>query len=468
MDDPRLVVLQDFFPEARALRAAFNRLVSDPYSQDASRDGVWNYWHVPGLYTYLRADPERVLPADALRRFQHRLHQFAFRRFGFSYLSGQTLSMYVDGCEQQLHNDAANGDYAFVYSLTNWDERRFEGGETLVFGGETTAVRGRAGTSLGFYDKVPARFNQLVLFDDRLLHGVARVTGGGMSPLDCRLVMHGHLSARDIVLHTRSAADGAAHETALQTFLPRLAELERKESARAQGFFTARMKIAPDGTVSRLRPLLFRVASHAGQALPRTELLGRLGALLARTRFPATAKGAEITIPISLVGKGLFDPSHGHAARRVLSTAAPGPRAKIRSRVPFIAQTEPADCGAATLAMILAHHGRAVPLAELREATGVSRLGRSSAKNMVAAARQHGLVSRARRVSLKELAACETPAILHWESDHFVVLDGWKHDGAVIVDPRTGPAFVTRSELAARFSGVVIELMEAPPCRARC
>src|SRR5208283_5534750 len=98
------------------------------------------------------------------------------------------------GCRQGLHNDARNGRFAFVYSLTR-DQRRTVGGETLVFREEDPFRSKLAAASAGrhFYDTIAPKFNRLIVFDDRLPHGVERVEGS-MDPVEGRFVLHGHLS----------------------------------------------------------------------------------------------------------------------------------------------------------------------------------------------------------------------------------------------------------------------------------
>src|SRR4029077_6658544 len=103
---------------------------AEPYGHRAETHQIWNYWHVPELYTYLRTSPDKIRPAEALRLFHNALTTYAARQFALDAVSWPYLSLYVAGCRQGLHNDSANGRLGFVYSLTKAG-RRSTGGETL-------------------------------------------------------------------------------------------------------------------------------------------------------------------------------------------------------------------------------------------------------------------------------------------------------------------------------------------------
>lgn len=138
----------------------------------------------------------------------------------------------------------------------------------------------------------------------------------------------------------------------------------------------------------------------------------------------------------------------------------------LRRRIVPIAQSEQTECGPACLAMLLAYHGCGVPLAELRERCGTSRDGTNAAA-LLGAARSYGMTGHGCRVGLDGLAALETPAILHWNLSHFVVLESFSQQAAVIVDPAVGRRTVTATELDRSFSGVAIELSKGPGFRRR-
>ncbi len=129
----------------------------------------------------------------------------------------------------------------------------------------------------------------------------------------------------------------------------------------------------------------------------------------------------------------------------------------MRRKLPFVPQMEAVECGAACLTMVLRSYGRFVELSSVREACGVSRDG-VSAKQLVRVARQHGLQTRARRLEPKDLEGLEHPAVIHWEMNHFVLLERWTPDEARVLDPAVGPRRIRAAEFARSFTGICIEL----------
>jgi ABC-type bacteriocin/lantibiotic exporter with double-glycine peptidase domain len=128
----------------------------------------------------------------------------------------------------------------------------------------------------------------------------------------------------------------------------------------------------------------------------------------------------------------------------------------MRARtVPYVAQMEAADCGAACLASVLAYHGQVVPLAQVRSALGGAERG-VSARDLLEAARRFGLRTRGVQVEVDQLAQLPTGAVLHWGMDHFVVLQRVGRRGIAIVDPGIGPRLIPTQELLDKFTGVAL------------
>jgi predicted double-glycine peptidase len=147
---------------------------------------------------------------------------------------------------------------------------------------------------------------------------------------------------------------------------------------------------------------------------------------------------------------GRFNHTHG-------SVSVLGRLHQDLARQFFIQQLAATECGAACLAMVLAYHGKHVPLAEVSEVTGANRDGVDAMK-LLQSARWYGLQARGVKIELDSLRFLEKGSILHWEFSHFVVFDRLRRDGVDIVDPAYGRRFVPIEKFTQSFTGVVLTL----------
>ena len=133
---------------------------------------------------------------------------------------------------------------------------------------------------------------------------------------------------------------------------------------------------------------------------------------------------------------------------------------KERVKVPTVLQMEATECGAASLAMVLAYYGRWLPLEFLRQECGVTRDG-SNADNLLKAARRQGCVAKAFAGRSEVLRKKEFPLILFWEFNHFLVLEGFQGNTVFLNDPAMGRRTVTWDEFLTSYTGVYMKITPA-------
>ncbi|MDE0772047.1 MAG: NHLP family bacteriocin export ABC transporter peptidase/permease/ATPase subunit [Salibacteraceae bacterium] len=137
---------------------------------------------------------------------------------------------------------------------------------------------------------------------------------------------------------------------------------------------------------------------------------------------------------------------------------SPNPRANSAT----VIQLEAVECGAASLKMVMAYFGRHQTLEKLREDAGVNRDG-SKATNILKAARKHGMECKGFKVDeLGSLLDMSFPLIIHWNFNHFVVLEGIKNGNFYLNDPAIGHRTLTFEEFNGSFTGIALEFKTGP------
>ncbi len=139
-----------------------------------------------------------------------------------------------------------------------------------------------------------------------------------------------------------------------------------------------------------------------------------------------------------------------------------------RAAIPFVAQMTASECSVACLAMVLAHHGRRVSRRDVRVALGTGRDG-ASAHALLEAGRALGLRGRGLRVPPGKLERLSPGAVLHWDKNHFVVLERVTSRRVYILDPARGRRRFARRDpaLTRALSGLALEFEADPDARSR-
>jgi len=131
-----------------------------------------------------------------------------------------------------------------------------------------------------------------------------------------------------------------------------------------------------------------------------------------------------------------------------------------RRCVRLVRQTEVTECGLACLAMVAAAHGLDIDLGTLRRRFQPSMRG-AALRTLIAIADGIGFSSRGVKLPLDELRNLAMPAILHWDMNHFVVLERVKGGKALIHNPDGRSKWYGFDELSKHFTGVALELRPA-------
>lgn len=261
-------------------------------------------WHVPEQYTLHRTQAADYFPPDDFEALTSALTAFGQQELGCRSISPPWLSFYTDGCEQRLHADVPQGPFAYVLSLTRWDERRFTGGETCIMQPQITDYWRDFDSSRGLeYSDlmctVAPEFNRLTVFDARLPHGVGRVHGE-MDPRGSRLVLHGWFTEPEPFFE--GGLDEAAVESGLQAVLRKTYDAIGAPSV--TGLLSVRMDVNTTGRIDGVERLADVLVADPAQLPPgvqpteaRERVVGTIMRELGEASFEPCKEPSRIILP---------------------------------------------------------------------------------------------------------------------------------------------------------------------------
>ncbi|QKY89417.1 peptidase domain-containing ABC transporter [Acinetobacter sp. NEB 394] len=129
----------------------------------------------------------------------------------------------------------------------------------------------------------------------------------------------------------------------------------------------------------------------------------------------------------------------------------------INRNIPTILQTEATECGLACIAMIVHYYGYESDLIVLRRKFPTSQKG-STLNDLIKISKQINLTTRPLKLEPDLINKLRMPCILHWDFNHFVVLQSIKGNKIILIDPAFGKRIIDINELKEHFTGFALEL----------
>jgi len=297
-----VLITDRFFSQAKSMRQEFENRFADPRNAKAERF-VWDYWHIENQYTALRTPAYLFFKRRLYEAFHNQLVWWGRRNLGCHDVSPPWMSCYIEGCKQELHGDLPHGPWAFVYSLTPWKERVFQGGETMLLREPILnlwkdwpiAKHKRGGMERAdIVEDIPSLFNRLLVFDPRIPHGVREVRGVH-DVCRGRLVIHGWF------VQPRPFIEGPLKPEEMAVAIEDLFGLVQtliSEGLDVQGILSARFRIANSGLVDQFEVLSHTLRGPAYDARARRELERQVRRFFEKYRFTKMRQSTSVTLPL--------------------------------------------------------------------------------------------------------------------------------------------------------------------------
>ena len=297
-----IFIVPNFYEKAKKLRGQFDSTFQDPKEPNQERF-LWDYWHVPGQYTMLRTPAYNFFQEELYIPLHEKIMQWGQEYLGCNEISPTWMSCYIDGCQQEIHADIPHGPWAFVYSLTPWETRKFTGGETFLASEHLTdywrTFQNRSTLeSHHAFELIEPKFNQLTVFDPRIPHGVKTVRGTH-DVSQGRLVIHGwFLNPRPIVKGPLSTKE---LYNCIEDLGQGIADSGIIQSG-AFGMMSFRIQVSAKGQVEKVKLLInnlrLPLTTDLSHAHPMRTIEKSMISFMKKWRFSPRKTGSMVTLPI--------------------------------------------------------------------------------------------------------------------------------------------------------------------------
>lgn len=293
------IVIKNFHKNSRALRSVYDQNFS-PSKIAHNNRFVWDYWYLENKYVHFRTPAMSYFPEPLISKFNSDLVSWGQKMLGCNSITAPWLSYYLDGCKQDLHGDIPHGPWAYVYSLTV-DPKLFLGGETLILKEPILNYWKNLDTFDGLnqeniFNIIKPTFNQLLIFDGRIPHGVSMVQGP-RDPKLARVVLHGWFTEPSPYIDGPLSAKNAAK--VLNKHLGPCFEEIDQSKLNISGVMSLRLDVSKNGALLNLKPLASSLKCHEidSTTLNRS-MLATVKTHFRNIKFEKNKSSSQITLPL--------------------------------------------------------------------------------------------------------------------------------------------------------------------------
>lgn len=295
--------VKSFYQKADKLRNFFDSQFLDSSSLNSKRF-VWDFWHVENQYNLIRTPAYHYFPNSMYMEWHKKIVSWGRKNLGCWDITPPWLSYYVHGCFQNLHADVPHGPWAFVFSLTKDFKKKFLGGETFLLKKSTLNYWNQL-QSKSFHQekelitKLPPLWNQLLIFDPRIPHGVTPIHGT-KNPLHSRLVIHSWFTQPKTYIEGFLPAK-KTEEQLNQEFSK--IEYYSSQAAFMQGSSSILIKVKPSGEVwsAKFLSCQFQPKDQTEIAFKSVkEFKAKVLKTYMQVKFNKSKGSSEITVPLIL------------------------------------------------------------------------------------------------------------------------------------------------------------------------